>query len=413
MRRSVPIFSATVARLLFFGSRYVSLLLVARLLGENASGFLLAVAIVEVMRIIFDYGLENSVLGRLHQQKSGPALVFATGKKAFRWYATLLGQLATSALVGILCARNETPLLLPLIASLQFGCLMGFGYLQAHLQTGRQGGMAALVLPLALATAVQALLLWLAYSGLIPFFWCTICFELMALVACASIVRRFGENVPATVSSDLSSTSHRAVFLQIAPLGNVALLGIAYNRFDSFALSLVASGALLTQYLVYQRLASAPLMFFSTVASASISTLSVASSDPDELPRKIARYRQIAYGLAFVSGIILCASSPLINRFFSLQDIHYGVMVTQSIVLALQIANGFHASMLIACRKIDALWHIAKKNAIAALIVLPAATWIWGGIGIAVGLCLVEAYCAIQHAFEFRKKPRLPEAIHA
>ena len=88
-------------------------------------------------------------------------------------------------------------------------------------------------------------------------------------------------------------------------------------------------------------------------------------------------------------------------------------MVTQSIILALQVANGFHASMLIACRKVDALWRIAKKNAFAALVVLPAATWLWGGLGIAIGLCLVEAFCAIQHTFEFRRNQRLPEVIHA
>ena len=418
MVHHLPIFSATVARLLFFGGRYVSLLLVARLLGADATGFLLAIAIVEVLRMIFDYGLENSVLARSHQKLNDAGYAFARGKGRVRLFATIAGQVVTSLAVGTLCVLKGTPLALPLVASLQFSCLMGFGYFQAHLQTGRAGGMAALVLPLAFAAMVQAVLLWLAYRGVSSMlFLATFCFEALALIACTVMARRFKDeqlHVPAdtpTVSA-LSGTT-RSVLAHIAPLGNVALVGIAYNRLDAFAVSLVASGALLTQYLLYQRLASAPLMFFSTIASASISTLSEHQSNPAALQAKIVRYRQLAYSVAVISAIVLGAASPLVAQFFALPETDHRLLAAQALILALQISNGFHASILIASHKVAVLWQMSRRNALAALLLLPGAIWLWGGLGIAIGLCLVETFCAAQHAWVLRRKKLGGEKLHA
>ncbi|MGK5078568.1 hypothetical protein [Janthinobacterium sp. HLX7-2] len=418
MLHRLPIFSTTVARLLFFGGRYVSLLLVARLLGSDATGFLLAIAIVEVLRMIFDYGLENSVLARSHQKPNDAGYAFARGKGRVRLFATVAGQLVASLTIGTLSVLKGTSLALPLVASLQFSCLMGFGYFQAHLQTGRAGGMAALVLPLAFAAVMQAALLWFAYRGVSSLlFLSTFCFEALALVACAVMARRFQDEpfdvlADAPAASALPGTSW-SVLAHIAPLGNVALVGIAYNRLDAFAVSLVASGALLTQYLLYQRLASAPLMFFSTIASSSISTLSEHQSNPAALQAKIVRYRQLAYSVAVVSAIVLAAASPLVAQFFALPETDHGLLAAQALILALQISNGFHASILIASHKVAVLWRMSRRNALVALFVLPGAIWLWGGIGIAIGLFLVEAFCAAQHAWEFRRKELGGENLHA
>jgi hypothetical protein len=418
MLHHLPIFSATVARLLFFGGRYVSLLLVARLLGTDATGFLLAIAIVEVLRIIFDYGLENSVLARAHQKPGDAGHAFAQGKGRVRLCATVAGQVVASLIIGTLCVLKGTSPILPLIASLQFSCLMGFGYFQAHLQTGRPGGMAALVLPLAFAGIVQAILLWFAFRGASSLlFLCTICFEALALVACAVMAMRFQNeqfNVPATGQPTRAAPgTARSVLAHIAPLGNVALVGIAYNRLDAFAVSLVASGALLTQYLLYQRLASAPLMFFSTVASSSISTLSESQADPVALHAKIVRYRQLAYSVAVISAIALAAASPLVAQFFALPETDHRLLAAQALILALQISNGFHASILIALHKVAVLWKMAQRNAIVALFVLPGAIWLWSGLGIAISLCIVEGFCAAQHAWEFRRKELGRGNLHA
>lgn len=417
MRRHLPIFSATAARLLFFGGRFLSLLLVARFLGENASGFLLAIAIVEVLRVVFDYGLENSMLARRHQKEDDSGAEFARGNGSVRWMAALVGQVVASALITALCIRNDVAPLLPLVASLQFGCLMAFGYLQAHLQTGRPGGMAFLVLPLAVAIVVQALLLWLAQQRVIPLAWCVIIFELMAVAACVVALRQNGCS-PITAKlrargSGVDWAASRSVLVQIAPLGNVAMIGIAYNRLDAFAVSLFASGTLLVQYLIYQRVASAPLMFFSTVASASISSMSLKSVDAVSTRVTVTRYRQAAYGIALLSGCALFASSPVIARFFFLSATDQPMLVAQSLILTLQIANGFHASILIAHGKVTQLWRIAQRNAVAALVVLPCCIWIWQGLGIAIALCVVEAFCAAQHAWAVRRSgPRLEE-LHA
>jgi len=401
--------SATAARLLFFGGRYLSLLFIARLLGPEATGFLLTLAVVELLRIFFDYGLENSILARLHQKSGLEGAFFRRGKGAVRLLATVAGQLVTTGVVVLLCYRNGTPIAMPVFASLQFSCLMGFGYLQAHLQAGKSGGMAALMPPLAIAFVLQAILLALAHQGFVPLWSCTIFFELMALLACVFVTRRFRNASDELEVDDRFSlsghdlTAYKTVLLHIAPIGNAALMGIAYSRLDALMVSWVAGGAVLTQYLIYQRLASAPLMFFSTIASVSISSFSDLRQSVGTLPKKMARFRQLAYGVAAVSGAALAGSSPLIASFFSLEFINPQLMGLQCLVLTFQIANGFHAALLIALGQASQLWRIARNNAVLALILLPLGAWKLDALGIALALCLVEAFCALQYVWWFRR----------
>ena len=414
--------SSTISRLFFFGGRYLSLLLVARLLGADAADFLLAVAILEFFRILFDYGLENSVLARFHQQDGVGADDFLRGKGAVRLVATLIGQCVTTGVMALWCLRNDAPIALPLVASLQFSCLMGFGYLQAHLQTGQPGGMAALMRPLTFAIVLQGALLILAHYGIVPIWLCTISFEMMALIACAVVARRFTRaSVAHTRASTASKASNsgfdlavfRKLLLRIAPLGNVALIGIAYTRVDAFVVSWVASGALLTQYLIYQRLASAPLMFFSTVASVNISSLSDARSCPENLPEKIVRFRTLAYVAAAVSGAALVVASPLIASFFLLEIVDLKLLGLQSLVLALQIANGFHAALMIALQKSSGLWLVARNNTVLAALLLPLFAWKLEAVGVALALCMVNLFCAAQYVWLFHDASRIDDRAHA
>jgi len=413
--------SSTISRLFFFGGRYLSLLLVARLLGADAANFLLTIAILEFFRIFFDYGLENSVLARFHQQDSVEADEFLQGKGYVRLVATLVGQGVTTGVVALLCLRNDVPMTLPLVASLQFSCLMGFGYLQAHLQTGQPGGMAALMRPLTFAIVLQGALLILAYYGVVPIWLCAISFEIMALIACAVVARRFRRaSVAHTTASSASKASSgfdlatfRKVLSRIAPLGNVALIGIAYTRVDVFAVSWVAGGALLTQYLIYQRLASAPLMFFSTVASVSIASLSDARSSPENLPEMIVRFRRLAYAAAAASGAALVVASPMIASFFLLENVDQKLMGLQSVVLALQISNGFHAALMIALQKSSRLWSVARNNTVLAALLLPLCAWKLGAVGVALALCVVELFCAAQYVWLFHKTSRLGDRSYA
>lgn len=414
--------SSTISRLLFFGGRYLSLLLVARLLGADAADFLLVVAILEFFRIVFDYGLENSVLARLHQQSGVETDEFLRGKRAVRLVATLIGQIVTTGVVAVLCLRNDTPLAVPLLASLQFSCLMGFGYLQAHLQTGRPGGMTALIRPLIYAAMLQGALLVLAQHEMVPIWACTISYEFMALIACALVVRQFGHTSGAqTIASKgpngplsgFDFAAFRAVLYRIAPLGKVALIGVAYTRADVFAVSWVASGALLTQYLLYQRLASAPLMFFSTVASVSIPSLSDASRCVEGLPGKITRFRTLAYGASAASGVSLVVASPLFSSFFLLEHVDLKLLGMQGAVLALQISNGFHAALMIALQKSSRLWSIARNNTLLAAFLLPLCAWKLGALGVALALCIVEFMCAVQYVWLFHGSSRLGDYGYA
>lgn len=403
--------SATLARLIFFGWRYFSLLFVAYLLDDGATGFLLAVAIVELFRIVFDYGLENSVLARLHQRDAPGAQDFARGKAYFRVLATLLGQLVTSGVIAALCLSNEITLAMPLVASVQFSFLMGFGYFQAHLQTAASQGMAVLIRPLAIGLLLQGTLLSLAYHQMIPIWLCAIFFEGFALIVSAVAARRFGcEALECHGKSDTCLPAPefealRGVLRRIAPLGNVALIGVAYARIDALAVSLVATGALLTQYLVYQRLASAPLMFFSTIASVSIARLSARAFDARELFKCIASTRRRAYIAAIASGAALAVSGPIIARLFAIENLDLSLLGLQSLVLTLQISNGFHAAFLIALHESSRLWGIARNNTLLAVLVMPASAWILGAAGVALALCMVELFCAAQYQRVFREKP--------
>lgn len=408
--------SSTISRLVFFGGRYLSLLLVARMLGVDAAGFLLAVAVVEFFRIVFDYGLENSVLSRAHQKGNDE---FARGKGTVRLVATLVGQGVTTGVIAILCLRNDVPFVVPLVASLQFSCLMGFGYLQAHLQTGKAGGMAALVRPLALATVSQGALLMLAQRGIVPVWLCAIFFEIVALIACAVVARRFkSETVYQAPASNayfagFDSSVFRKVLSRIAPLGNVALIGVAYTRVDVLAVSWVASGALLTQYLIYQRLASAPLMFFSTIASVSIARLSAGHSWSENLAKRINQFRKQAYIAAAASGVALAVSSPLVASFFSLQSVDLKLLGLQCLVLGLQISNGFHAAFLIALQKSSRLWLVARNNTVLAALLLPLGAWKLEAVGIALALCAVEIFGAAQYVLLFHGGKHFGERAHA
>ena len=205
----------------------------------------------------------------------------------------------------------------------------------------------------------------------------------------------------------------RKVLLRIAPLGNVALIGIAYTRVDAFVVSWVAGGALLTQYLIYQRLASAPLMFFSTVASVNISSLSDACSCPENLPEKIARFRTLAYVAATASGAALVVASPLVASFFLLKIVNLKLLGLQSLVLALQIANGFHAALMIALQKSSGLWSIARNNTVLAALLLPLFAWKLGAVGVALALCMVELFCAAQYVRLFQETSRIGDRAHA
>lgn len=411
-----------ISRLFFFGGRYLSLLLVARLLGADAADFLLTIAILEFFRILFDYGMENSVLARFHQQEGVESDEFLRGKGCVRLVATLIGQGVTTGVVALLCLRNDVPMTLPLVASLQFSCLMGFGYLQAHLQTGQPGGMAALMRPLTFAIILQGALLILAHHGVVPIWLCAISFEIMALIACAVVARRFRRvsvtQTSASCASKVSSSgfdlaAFRKVLLRIAPLGNVALIGVAYTRVDVFAVSWVAGGALLTQYLIYQRLASAPLMFFSTIASVNISSLSDARSCPENLPEKIVRFRRLAYVAAAASGAALVAATPLLASFFMLENVDMKLLGLQGLVLALQISNGFHAALMIALQKSSRLWSVARNNTVLAAFLLPLCAWKLGAVGVALALSVVELFCAAQYVRLFHDASRFGDRAYA
>jgi len=404
--------AATVSRLLFFGGRYFSLLWIARSLGAESGIFLLSVGLVEFFRLLFDYGLENSILSRFHQDVSHAD--FALNKNAFRLVVTLFGQIVVTTVILCLCLGKNAKPLFPFFASLQFSCLMCFGYFQAHLQTGASGGMSALLKPITAAVIIQAGLLFISSKHLFPMWPCVVFFEFSTAFISGFTLKRLDNNFKFDLKTLLLVRGRHlfqeGVFKHISALGNVALVGAAYSRFDLFIISIVPSSDLLNQYLLFQRLSSAPLMFFSTLASVSISKFAGVNVVGTHAMSGVVRFRRVAYLFAAISGVLFLILSPFIAEFFFIGGLSRVLIVLQAVLLVLQISNGFHAAMLIALRKSSNLLRIALKNFGVAVILLTLFAWKFAAIGIASALCIVEVYCFIQYILLFKETIRTHEA---
>ncbi len=390
--------TATTIRILFFGTRYLSLLWVARMLGPKATGFLLAVAITELMRIAFDYGLENALLSRTHQGNSD----LDSGLRKFRLIAIIVGQALTTAILLGWARLHDVSYTIILVTSLQFACLMGFGYFQACMQTDEKHPIKILLIPLCTVVLIQIVLLYLTHIHCLPLVICCISFELLSCMACIFVLKKSD-----VLCNYVTPITLPGTLKHLAPLGNVALIGLVYTRIDALALSLIHENAqLLTQYLYCQRLASAPLMLFSTVANVNIARLAKHGSHACE-HSKILKFRRIGILVGLLAATGFWGGSFWINKFNIFLLTSVPILIAQTLVLGLQVANGFSAASLIATQESRRLWRIARNNTILALCILPLATWRFQTLGIAAALLFIECYCFWQHhrAFVMGIKP--------
>ncbi len=406
-------FVATLCRLLFFGGRYVSSLWLARQLGADAAPFLLVVAVVEVLRIAFDFGLENGVLSRLHQTGEGRsgALVarFARHKGTLRLAVTVVGQLVVLA---IACAyarvQGESSALL-VAAAMQFTALMGYGWLQAHMQTRADGALRRLLPPLVIAAVLQAGLLAAVALACVDATWAAASFEWLAWLGCLIAARRASTNTTSPQAPPLDApdargaiAGMRAAAAQVWPLGVTALLSLAYGRIDVFVVGAVEQGAaLLTQYLGFQRIASAPLMLASTVASVGIAGVAASATTVSASGR---RHMVRGYVAAAASVTVATVAAPLAGAFLKLGSIDPTLWGLQCLVLGLQVVNGFHAARMIGQRRSQGLLRIARNNAMVAVLAIPLGAWWWGLSGVAAGVAVVEVVGWLQYAR--RRAPR-------
>ncbi|HEX5636079.1 MAG TPA: hypothetical protein VFY78_03245, partial [Gammaproteobacteria bacterium] len=145
----------------------------------------------------------------------------------------------------------------------------------------------------------------------------------------------------------------------------------------------------------------------------SISSLSDARSCPENLPEKIVRFRRLAYVAAAASGAALVAATPLLASFFMLENVDIKLLGLQGLVLALQIANGFHAALMIALQKSPQLWSVARNNTVLAAFLLPLCAWKLGAVGVALALSVVELFCAAQYVRLFHDASRFGDRAYA
>jgi len=396
--------SSIIARLLFFGGRYLSTLLTSKQLGDDGATFLAAVAIVEFSRVFFDYGLESSILARRHQ-KGIASNLFWTNTATFRLLATTIGQVMTTILVLIFCATKSQNTLVPLIASLQFFFLMKFGFLQVAMQTEEEANLKKLPAPLLLAITCQAALLFFSIDQAKLALICTFSFELMAFSYCTTLIKRTKSNPKNLLKATASIpkiNELRALTKELTPLGKTALICLFYTRIDAFLVPLIAKSTITEQYFIFQRLASAPLMFFSTIAGASIAKLS-AISDYPSTGKQEKQYLNHAMIMALVSGGGLLAASGLAGNFFNLNSIDIPLVFCQSIFLTLQVTNGFLAAWHIAHQHNQQLWIIARNNASLAALSITTGTLLAGILGLSISLCVVEFFCTMQYINFMRK----------
>ncbi|HIF8759063.1 TPA: oligosaccharide flippase family protein [Legionella pneumophila] len=397
-----PIASPTINRLLFFGGRYLSQLAIAKYLQQNAAAYLIAIVVVEFFRIFFDYGLENSILSLVDQQPGKEAEILSRGKGITRIFVILVGQCITTLTITLLCIWHDFPLTIPLLCSLQFTCLMGFGYLQVHMQVQHNSKIGLLNLFLMLLLFTQSILIGLLYINFIPTYVCILSFETFALIISLIILRH--KMRPNLLTDNGNLKLIYKVLCTISPLGNVALISIAYTRIDAFIVTCIANTNLLTQYMIYQRLASILLMFFSAISMSSIPTLSSVNNYSK------LKVRKLAFLAALISVILLMISTPWVSLLFVIESVDFNLICLQSLALGFQIFNGFNVALLIASKNAKKLWAISRNNTMTALLLLPVGVMYSGVTGFVIAMIVIEIYCTWQH---LRAGKQSREMLHA
>jgi len=259
-----------------------------------------------------------------------------------------------------------------------------------------------------MASVVHGVLLLMIWVGWVRPIWAVISFEVTAILFCrwyAETNRKviFGlSRLKALIYSD--GPSIRMAFEQIQSIGRASVLSLAYSRIDLVVISLVISGDAMTQYLGIQRLGSAPLMLSSAFSSAVVSWLATLRNRPIQWKKNVIRVLGIAYSTGILVTIGIVIFGAVLSIWLGVKGVDHRLQWIQGITVGLQIANCFHAAILLASTNTCKLYRVARNAALLLAVLLPLGVWQGGIVGVALSVLLAELLVAGQYIHYFWKK---------
>jgi O-antigen/teichoic acid export membrane protein len=369
-------------------ARVIFLLWAARRIGPDAFGRLaLCFAIVEILRMVVDFGTENLFLRSLARSDSRADQAEQLARfGVFRIAATTAGLLVYWGAVEVVL-RNATTLIDLLPGALIFTSA-GMGYALTYYQSQlRMRRAALLLLPVALMAATVFILMLpddaATLLGLL------IAFELTAVVMFLVDMSREGLFSSTTSRQAAHLRTGRDVIFASLPLAAVALLATAYTRLDVLVIAPLAGSVALGLYSYAYRI-SEPFRFLASAADSTLYSYLSARVDgvgKVELVRLLLAV--LSYGSFFAIAAVLSGWLLVHLGYEDYRDAlpTLGVL---GIALFLRCVNGFLTSLLYARGLYKTVLKIAICNALLMTATIYPAVAAFGIVGAAASLLAVE-----------------------
>lgn len=364
------------------------LLAIARAYGPESFGKLsLAIAIIEILRMFSDFGIDTISIRKFTQ--SGPGartelLQIILGAKIL--LAACFYGIAAGVLFVLAKARFEV--LLGLIAGLSifFSSAMGafVSYLQSFLSVGR-------ILPATVVSSITSIL----FAFFAIHAKASLLFVIVALPladALNFVVFSLISSLKLRLKFDLRETI--LLLRESFPVGITSALVILYFRLDTLFLFKVAGAAALGLYSACFRVIEPALMIPSSFATTAYAVLSSADSGNSSVKRAIAvvgRTMWPAYvAIAALAATAVLAGRTLLQHFFPMYLQAYPILLILSVALVARSVNMGVTSIFHSRGMYSTITRIAAVNLGVNLVLVLFLTLKYAALGAAVAALLTE-----------------------
>lgn len=375
--------------------RIVFLLWAAKQIGPDAFGRLaLCFAIVEILRMVVDFGTENLFLRSLARSVSPADQAEQLARfGVFRIAATLAGLFLYWGAVELFLRGPIT------LADLLPGALVltsaGIGYALTFYQSRLCMRRAAMWL-LPVACVAAAVFVMTLPQQLESQLGLLIAFEVVTVLVFLMDMGRQGLVRLAVPVYSACLRAGRGVALASLPLAGVSLIATAYTRLDVLVIAPLAGSAALGIYSYAYRVTE-PFRFLSGAVDSTL--YSYLSARIDEVGKaELGRLLLVVLSYASVLSIAAVITGWLLIRYG--YDDYRGALPTLGVLgiaLFLRCVNGFLTSLLYARGRYKTVLKIATSNAMLMIVIIYPLVAGFGIVGAAAALLAVEVFnCVLQ-----------------
>jgi O-antigen/teichoic acid export membrane protein len=367
---------------------------------EQFGRLALCFSVVEILRIVADFGTETLFLRHVARAKTvGHIRSELARMAAFRLVAACLGTIIYAVVIFALFRSKVAALeLMPAVLLVtMLGINFSLTYYQARLKVDRAAAIILLIVPIyaiaEFASRNQAACYQLAILGV---------YEFVVAVALFSDTRRVSGFRRGDVGQFLTRLSLSRVAGECLPIAGTMILATAYTRLDVFVVKPLAGAAALGLYSYAYRL-SEPFRFVTNAIEATLyGYLSRAiSHDAHFRALKLARLWAIVAGYAVVfSGSAAVIGYAVTTLVYPNYRAALPTMFMLCAALFVRCLSGFAASFLNAVGLFRRILWAASLNLLLMLIIIYPLTKRFGIVGAAGSLLLVEGLnAAVQGNF--------------